>query len=173
MSSSGEGDTPISYAFVTGDNSREGRSHAIRAHWRQRRQRLELQRRQREEQGQRPLRAILSAPSNPSSNDEGPRISLSPEALLPFQQGFGGGAVDENVRDSPMVMNEPPAQILDGIPAQVLSGMNLALGSSRLDPFDRFPVQLTSQHHKLFHHCTSIHHFFTWPERVCIQQGDF
>ncbi|KAJ4246489.1 hypothetical protein NW757_009538 [Fusarium falciforme] len=35
--------------------------------------------------------------------------------------------------------------------------MNLALGSARLDPFDQFPVQLTSQHHKLLHHWLSTY----------------
>lgn len=43
-----------------------------------------------------------------------------------------------------------------GIPAQILNGLNLALGSVRLDPFDQFPVRLTSQHHKLLHHCESV-----------------
>lgn len=48
---------------------------------------------------------------------------------------------------------------LEGIPAQALSGMNLALGSCRLDPFDKFPVKLTTQHHKLLLHCKSLHHW--------------
>lgn len=47
--------------------------------------------------------------------------------------------------------------LLQGIPAQVLTGVNFALGSSKLDPFDAFPVTLTTEHHKLIHHCTSIH----------------
>ncbi|KAJ3518215.1 hypothetical protein NM208_g14598 [Fusarium decemcellulare] len=47
--------------------------------------------------------------------------------------------------------------MMNGIPGQAISGMNLALGSSRLDPFDRFPIKLTSQHHKLLHHWLSTY----------------
>jgi hypothetical protein len=39
--------------------------------------------------------------------------------------------------------DDPP-----GVPAQVLTRVNHALASSRLDPFEMFPVQLTSQYHK-------------------------
>ena len=40
-----------------------------------------------------------------------------------------------------------------GVPTQLLAGFNHALASSRLDPFDTFPITLTSEHHKLMHHC--------------------
>lgn len=168
MSSSEAGDVPLSYTFVTGDNSREGRSHAIRAHWRQRRQRMETQRREREEQEQRPLRTILPDVGG-SSNDGGgaSRIQSTSEPQLYFPENPDDDAVhspDEDPRDSPVppgeISGEVPSGILDGIPAQALSGMNAALGSSRLDPFDRFPVQLTSKHHRLLHHCTLRDHYY-------------
>ncbi|CAK7237835.1 catalase A [Sporothrix eucalyptigena] len=46
---------------------------------------------------------------------------------------------------------------LGGIPMQALTGMEHALGGSRIDPFDIFPVTLTAQHHKLLHHWLSAH----------------
>ncbi|KAI1149486.1 tachykinin family protein [Nemania diffusa] len=160
MSSSEAGDTPPSYVFVTGENTRDGRSHAIRAHWRQRRQRTEMQRREREEQDQRPLRTIRPGPGGPS-NEGGP--SRMPPVPMPEPEPHVHEDLDEDMasssdesrRDSPFQLGEIPLGMLEGIPAQALSGMNLALGSSRLDPFDRFPVQLTSKHHRLLHHWLS------------------
>ncbi|KAI0913252.1 tachykinin family protein [Ustulina deusta] len=158
MSSSEAGDTPPTYTFITEDNSREGRSHVIRAHWRQRRQRMERQRREREEQEQRPPRAILPGPGS-SSDDAGPsQIPPTSEPHLDSRE-----APEEDVAnspdESPRDPSVPPSGIasgtLEGIPAQALSRMNIALGSSRLDPFDRFPVKLTSQHHRLLHHWLS------------------
>ncbi|KAI3321411.1 hypothetical protein HD806DRAFT_152059 [Xylariaceae sp. AK1471] len=153
MSSPEAGDIPLGYAFVTGDNSRDGRSHAIRAHWRQRRQRMEMQRREREEQEQRPLRTIL--PVVGSSSNEGLPMSESRLHSREMLDYYGTNSPDENPRDPAILPDEIPSHILEGIPAQALSGMNLALGSSRLDPFDRFPVQLTSKHHRLLHHWLS------------------
>ncbi|KAI0543024.1 tachykinin family protein [Xylaria digitata] len=155
MSSSEAGDAPISYTFVTEDNAREGRSHAIRAHWRQRRQRMEMQRREREEQEQRPPRAIL--PGIGSSSDD---AGTSQRPQLPESQPHSRETFDEEAADSPGEnpidpSSEIPSGILEGIPEQALSKMNIALGSSRLDPFDRFPVQLTPKHHRLLHHWLS------------------
>ncbi|KAJ2986149.1 hypothetical protein NUW58_g5165 [Xylaria curta] len=158
MSSSEAGDVPLSYTFVTGDNGREGRSHAIRAHWRQRRQRMEMQRREREEQEQRPLRTILPGAGG-SSNDA--RASQTPpvSGLQPYLpadlDADADDSLDEDLRANPAPPTEFTSGMLEGIPAQALSGMNLALGSSRLDPFDRFPIKLTSNHHRLLHHWLS------------------
>ncbi|KAI1351405.1 tachykinin family protein [Xylaria sp. FL0043] len=158
MSSSEQGDTPLSYTFVTEDNRSEGRSHVIRAHWRQRRQRMEMQRREREEQEQRPLRAILPGPGS-SSDDAGPsQIPPTPEPQVPYSHETLEDVVDspgESPRGLPVPPSGTPEELLEGIPAQALSRMNLALGSSRLDPFDRFPVKLTSKHHRLLHHWLS------------------
>ncbi|KAI1276782.1 tachykinin family protein [Xylaria sp. FL0933] len=159
MSSSEAGDTPLSYTFVTEDNRGEGRSHVIRAHWRQRRQRMEMQRREREEQEQRPLRAILPGPGS-SSDDAGPSQippTSEPQALYSreTQEEDIVDSPSESPRGPPVPPSGIPEELLEGIPAQALSRMNLALGSSRLDPFDRFPVKLTSKHHRLLHHCRS------------------
>ncbi|KAI1127033.1 tachykinin family protein [Nemania abortiva] len=158
MSSSEAGDTPPSYVFVTGDNPRDGRSHAIRAHWRQRRQRTEMQRREREEQEQRPLRTIMPGPGGPS-NEGGPsRAPPVPEPRPHVHEASDEDmdiSPDDSLGGSPVPPGEVLPGLLEGIPAQALSGMNLALGSSRLDPFDRFPVRLTSKHHRLLHHWLS------------------
>lgn len=159
MSSSEAGDTPQSYTFVTENNSGEGRSHAIRAHWRQRRQRIETQRREREAQEQRPLRTILPGPGNTLNEPRTspiPPISASDHPPREFIEDDVANSNRGSQRDP--IGDGIPLSILEGIPAQVLSVMNVALGSSRLDPFDRFPVQLTSGHHRLLHHCTLSQH---------------
>ncbi|KAI0469462.1 tachykinin family protein [Xylaria cf. heliscus] len=158
MSSSEAGDVPSSYTFVTGDNRREGRSHAIRAHWRQRRQRMEMQRREREEQEQRPLRTILPDVGGSSNDGGASRMPPAPESQPYLPENPDDGPVDspdEDPGDSPIIPGDIPLEALEGIPAQALSRMNTALGSSRLDPFDRFPIQLTTKHHRLLHHWIS------------------
>ncbi|KAI0423157.1 tachykinin family protein [Xylaria grammica] len=153
MSSAEEGEAPISYTFVTEDNTREGRSHAIRAHWRQRRQRMEMQRREREEQEQRPPRTILPGVSGSSNDASTSQMQPISEPLLHSREIHDevANSPNENPIDPPV----PPSEIFLGIPDQALSKMNIALGSSRLDPFDRFPVRLTSKHHRLLHHWLS------------------
>ncbi|KAK8150711.1 hypothetical protein G3M48_009601 [Beauveria asiatica] len=53
-----------------------------------------------------------------------------------------------------------------GIPTQVLSGMNMALGNCRLDPFDQFPVKLTAQHHKLIMHWLTMYATMTFGDSL-------
>lgn len=52
----------------------------------------------------------------------------------------------------------PPTTNL-GVRAQILAGLEHSLASTRLDPFDTFPITLTAEHHKLIHHCIP---WFTW-----------
>ncbi|KAI1115558.1 tachykinin family protein [Nemania sp. NC0429] len=158
MSSSEAGDTPPSYVFVSGDSGHEGRSHAIRAHWRQRRQRAEMQRREREEHEQRPPRPLLPVPGGSSNEGEGsrmPSMRESPPRLPEDMDEDVDSPPGDNLGDPPSPSGEALLGMLEGIPAQALSGMNIALGSGRLDPFDRFPVRLTSKHHRLLHHWLS------------------
>ncbi|KAI0525963.1 tachykinin family protein [Xylaria bambusicola] len=150
MSSSEAGDTPVSYTFVTENNSGEGRSHAIRAHWRQRRQRIEMQRREREAQEQRPPRQILPGPRNSSESSRMSPMPPTSDSHPPLHEHFGADRENSTSGSSGHLTST-----LEGIPAQALSRMNIALGSSRWDPFDRFPVQLTTRHHRLLHHWLS------------------
>jgi len=55
--------------------------------------------------------------------------------------------------NQPMTLGEALSTFPGGIPTQILTGVNRALACSQLDPFDKFPVKLTAQHHKLLHHC--------------------
>ncbi|KAF4957964.1 hypothetical protein FGADI_2793 [Fusarium gaditjirri] len=59
--------------------------------------------------------------------------------------------------DTALIPNNERQSDLEGIPSQILSGMNLAMGSSRLDPFDQLPMKLSVIHHKLLHHWFSAH----------------
>ncbi|KAH6981564.1 fungal-specific transcription factor domain-containing protein [Ilyonectria sp. MPI-CAGE-AT-0026] len=147
----GSGDSPLQqeFAFFEHGNSQQGsRSHAMREHWKQRRQRLNHEKRMREN---RPQQILLPTPSTSSAADsqsttENENTSSSnvvPDDNMSFDWG--------GMSDSDLNL------VMDGIPRQALSGLNLALGSSRLDPFDKFPIKLTAEHHKLLHHWLSTY----------------
>ncbi|PHH64642.1 hypothetical protein CDD82_1748 [Ophiocordyceps australis] len=104
--SNGHGDSP-QFVFVSEQDQKSTRSHAMREHWKQRRR-------------GRPKRA-----------------SPTVRRLMP---------------STPRATSASPKSTLDGVPLQLLSGLNHALSCSRLDPFDMFPVRLTPQHHQLLHH---------------------
>ncbi|CAG9952877.1 unnamed protein product [Clonostachys rosea f. rosea IK726] len=119
-----------SFAFVGNPNDTgEARSHAMRAHWKRRRQAKDDKKR-RADSARQQVRQILPKDAYPARED-GTTSSSSTSG--------------------------PPSIQLDGIPAQALAGMNRALACGCLDPFDMFPVKLTVQHHKLLHHWLSTY----------------
>lgn len=129
------------YAFVT-PHQHGARSHAMREHWRQRRHKKDLAKRQREN---RPQHVLLPTPSTSEATDSQP--SAETTDTNPDSTVLAGGMFD------PIMFGNDMDSMMNGVPGQAMSGMNLALGSARLDPFDQFPVELTSQHHRLLHHC--------------------
>lgn len=139
------------FAFVNDQNAHDSRSHAMREHWKKRRRTksLDVQSLPRSSylSTSSPVHPLLPASSsNSSSNQSTARASGS---------GGGSGSSSNNrkygaSKSSKKVIG--PSKEL-GFPAQALAGVNLALGSCRLDPFDQFPVKLTAQHHKLLLHC--------------------
>ncbi|PHH61803.1 hypothetical protein CDD81_7967 [Ophiocordyceps australis] len=131
--SDGQSDTP-QYVFVSEQDQRSTRSHAMREHWKQRRRGLENRRQKRRSPTVRRL-----MPSGTSSGSSTPRATPASDRMRYINE-------EQELR-----LGTPPTA-LDGIPLQLLSGMNHALSCSRLDPFDMFPVKLTPEHHKLLHH---------------------
>lgn len=132
-SSSLSGSTP-QYTFVTGTAHSGARSHAMREHWKKRRQRN----RETEESPRRAsLRTLLprSRTSPPS-----PREVVSPLSD-PSSSSILTGSEDTQ-RD-----------IFPNVSSQLLCRMSYALSSSRPDPFQTCPIHLNSQHQKLLHHC--------------------
>lgn len=119
------------FTFVLDKNQPGTRNHAMRQYWRERH---EAQR------GKRPDRRQRRSPPNSGSRSppKHQRQDISPSSSSEDARYIGQDA------------NQP------GIPTQFLTGANHALASSRLDPFDVFPVRLTSEHHKLMHHCISF-----------------
>lgn len=78
-----------------------------------------------------------------------------------FSESHGTNAFPDTVQERPTteqfagVDNVEVGQCgIPGVSAQLVTGLNHALASTRLDPFDSFPIRITSQHHKLIHHCT-------------------
>lgn len=152
------------FTFVTEKNQPGARTHAMRAHWQERRRRNLSQGGRVHDRTRRPLR------SKPKASGSG---SASQDENLQSTAGGTPTQVSMHVQDPGFYMNpfgvaeqqyspkekDPMSYItpglLQGIPAQFLTGVNFALSSSRLDPFDVFPVTLTTEHHKLIHHCTS------------------
>ncbi|KAM0553319.1 hypothetical protein ACHAPJ_007332 [Fusarium lateritium] len=137
-------DSPVQkeYAFVT-HHQHGARSHAMREHWKQRRRKIDSEKKRREK---RPQHALLPTPSTSTAAQSESSASTS-EASSDRTASAGGAMFDI------ATFNADMERRMNGVPGQAISGMNLALGSSRLDPFDRFPIKLTSQHHMLLHHC--------------------
>lgn len=152
------------FTFVTEKNQPGARTHAMRAHWQERRRRNQVGRVH--DRTKRPLRSKPNASgSGSASQDENMQFTTGGTPMQvsildvqdpgSYMNPFG---VDEQRQYSPKEkdpMSYIAPGLLQGIPAQILTGVNFALGSSKLDPFDVFPVTLTTEHHKLIHHCTS------------------
>jgi hypothetical protein len=135
------------FAFVTETSQSNARSHAMREHWRQRHSRNNSTKTRRTQP--KLLPNILSAA------DRGTR---SHESLTRQHSSRSRGSQSSGRQCSESSSNETETDReerveLVGVPSQLLSGLSRALSSARLDPFQTFPVQLTSKHHKLLHHC--------------------
>lgn len=152
------------FTFVLGQDQQSIRSQAMRHYWKQRHHRQNLTRRISASQASshRPLlpkaghgssQLSLLGPSptrlasQPESNEE--QVPADPSMF--DSERF---ALDSHATTSSRSSEEP---MFDGIPAQLMGGLNHAIACSRLDPFDMFPVKLTAQHHKLLHHCELKH----------------
>ncbi|KAG4273557.1 hypothetical protein FPRO04_09680 [Fusarium proliferatum] len=131
------------FAFVEHEsNKRELRSHAMREHWKNRRQTMNEEKQKRQKRTQHTL---LPTPTTQSTmSDENSESSSS--------------VLNTNASsDAALVAKSELQSDLEGVPHQILSGVNLALGSSRLDPFEQLPMKLSVTHHKLLHHWFSAH----------------
>lgn len=127
------------FKFVAESNERVLRSHAMRAHWRQRKRRT-------------------SGPKNPENGTQRP---LRP--LLPHKQTHQGSALsthraesalDDESNVSSSFREHHAANELSDTPSQVLYETMRDLGCGVLDPFDSLPITLTPEHNRLLHHCT-------------------
>ncbi|KAE8152652.1 hypothetical protein BDV25DRAFT_150810 [Aspergillus avenaceus] len=144
------------FAFVTDCTSSSARSHAMREHWRQRQRRKPGTGKRR---SQKKLLPHSSPEGSPANTPKPPREAGSVMechdtqdlVLLQRQRSIVFGTVDSD-QGKHLIQNES-----SGVPAQALTGLNHALASSRLDPFEMFPVQLNSEHHKLLHHWLITH----------------
>lgn len=103
----------------------------------------------------RPLLPVPGGASNEGDGSQMPSMRESPSRLPENMDEDVDSPPDDNPSGPPGPSAEALAGMLEGIPAQALSGMNIALGSGHLDPFDRFPIRLTSKHHRLLHHWLS------------------
>lgn len=123
------------FAFVLDKGQAGTRSHAMREHWRARR------------------RSKLQNKQGRSGRELRPKVGPSEGQIFPAQrvQIVDSESTDRSVASTEQ--GELPVIRDVGAPAQFLAGFNHALAASRLDPFDSFPVTLTSEHHKLMHHC--------------------
>lgn len=149
------------FAFVSENNQADARSHAMREHWRQRHIRNNSGKHKRIQP------KLLPSPVSSSSAD---RVQKSRDHSGRDRSTRSHGSQDSPAKQSEATSSEmelirADGNKLIGITPQLLSGMSHALSTSRLDPFQQFPVELTPQHHKLLHHCTSTACYsWTWDE---------
>ncbi|RAK98065.1 uncharacterized protein BO80DRAFT_413128 [Aspergillus ibericus CBS 121593] len=138
---SGSSSTPHEasrFTFVVGGHQASTRSHAMRVHWSER-HRVRREKRQRE--ASRRLYPTLAA-----------------RETLPIRQSSHSSSSDSQEPPPPATTpRRPPSTRDPSIAAQLLIGFNHALSTVPLDPFDSFPIRLTSKHHKLIHHWLTTH----------------
>ncbi|UNI19494.1 hypothetical protein JDV02_005676 [Purpureocillium takamizusanense] len=165
------------YVFVSGQDPKSMRSHAMREHWKQRRVSLETSK----QKSAAALSHRQILPKHRSSRKRGaadatsspnPVVVEEPPAASSDSDAVSGGspstvkheatskAVERSEgsssRSSRRELSEE-AFTVDGVPMQIYAAMDRALMGARFDPFDTFPVQLTAQHHKLLHHWFSTY----------------
>lgn len=136
------------FAFVLDQKQAGSRNHAMRIHWNERHRVRKEKKRQQDSRRQLP---VIASKDRSSSQHSG-SSSGQQDGTNPITASMEVDSSEEqSARIHPAGMEQPK---LLGLPGQVLTGVNHALTSTRLDPFDVFPIRLTSQHHKLIHHCT-------------------
>lgn len=133
------------FTFVLDRHQPGTRNHAMRVHWAERQKARQEKRRQQTTRRVLPILAAKEGPVNTGLSSELQDTNAFPAAAqeIPTAEQFS------DMDDVRIGQCGTP-----GVPAQLLTGLNHALASTRLDPFDVFPIRLTSQHHKLIHHCT-------------------
>lgn len=121
----------------------------MREHWRERRKRERVHKVTRYTPVLRP-KATRETGITDKARKADDRVALTPLATSSARPG----KPDTNKGPEPYVETDhdenPPLNI---VASELLLGINRVLCPSRLDPFDTFPVRLTSDHHKLLHHC--------------------
>jgi hypothetical protein len=135
------------FAFVTETSQSNARSHAMREHWRQRHSRNNSTKTRRVQP------KLLPNISSAADRDTKPHGVLTHARSSRSRGSPSSGRQCSDTSSNETDQERDDRIELLGVPSQLLSGVGRALSSSRLDPFQTFPVQLTSQHHKLLHHC--------------------
>ncbi|KAJ5670104.1 uncharacterized protein N7477_005467 [Penicillium maclennaniae] len=141
------------FAFVSEFNQADARSHAMREHWRQRHSRNNSGKHKRIQP------RLLPSPISSSSADrvQKSRDQFSRDRSTRSHGSQGSPSKHSEATSSEVDLDHANGDKLIGITPQFLNGMGHALSTSRLDPFQQFPVELTPQHHKLLHHWIGTH----------------
>ena len=136
------------FTFVLDQNQAGTRNHAMRVHWGERHR---LRREKKRQQTNRRHPPAIAAKERSSSQHSG-SSSGQQDNTNPFTAPMEvDPAKEQSANMAPTGIEQ---RKMLGVPGQVLTGVNHILAATRLDPFDAFPIRLTSQHHKLIHHCT-------------------
>ena len=135
------------FQFVLGRSHPGVRSHAMRQFWRRRRRTNEdlshlIQ------NNSSTLRTLL-----PKSNQ-----ARSQKELEAFQQQLSAQQGGQDAAETGDLDTETAAKT--SIPAQILSGIELAFASVDWSPFKESPVTMTVEHLKLLYHCKSAAIFY-------------
>lgn len=155
------------FEFVSSQDAHRARSYAMRQSWRKRKQQQKLEQKEHEtsERRARPLVAkpkLATGVSIPSHN-------VSPPCKDAAASNIAVNAAVGDLQFSTQDLLLPGAtagldELLDleaemfdfsklGLPAESLMNVDNVLSPLALDPFDTFPIHLTTRHHELLHHC--------------------
>lgn len=136
------------FTFVCESTQSSARSHAMREHWRERKRRGQVHKPTRIAPILRPKAARIAddAYKAPLTQSETSLARLGePDTNTGRECESYVGTPRDDTRNDPSE---------NTVASALLLGINRVLCPSRLDPFDTFPVRLTSDHHKLLYHCT-------------------
>lgn len=138
------------FTFVCENTQSTARSHAMREHWRERKERQRLHKSIRAARLLRPKASRTTGTTNKVHQNDG-RVDFTPLTLLHEPETDTGHDDAQCVGAHHAIVEKVSPQNI--IASELLARINQILSPSRLDPFDTFPVRLTSDHHKLLYHC--------------------
>lgn len=158
------------FTFVDYQDEHQARSHAMRESWRRRKlQRLEKERsdsnrgrisrtlvpKSTSSAGPPALELRGRTPDSHTQKEETSRLNTRANIVLENIKSATATANTVNIDDKqePACNNVGPVDLQLETSAVALTHWNNVIATVSLDPFDTFPVQLTSRHHELLHHC--------------------
>ncbi|KAH8692229.1 fungal-specific transcription factor domain-containing protein [Talaromyces proteolyticus] len=161
------------FEFVSSEDAHRARSYAMRQSWRKRKQQQKIEREENVKPDRRG-RQLVAKPKIVKPQPDAVGIVLAEYEKLSHKENIAAirnldilaSTTAENIQDVYTAPGQDSlfdfeAEFFDfsnfDLPAEPLIGLDHILSPLALDPFDTFPINLTTRHHELLHHWLSSH----------------